>query len=66
MSGLIFNRLHLPLPLDAQAVVRLLARLTQPDSPRPLVFETHADDTGIRYLIGTEPQHLGHLVRLLE
>jgi hypothetical protein len=66
MSGLVFTRLHLPLPLDAQAVVRLLARLTQPDTPRPLVFETRIDDSGIRYLIGTDPQDASRLVRLLE
>lgn len=66
MSGLIFTRLHLPLPLDAQAVVRLLARLTQPDTPRPLVFENRADDTGIHYMVGAEPRHLSRLTRLLE
>lgn len=66
MSDLVFTRLHLPLPLDPQAVVRLLARLIQPDTPRPLVFETHADDSGIRYLGGTAPQNLNRLTRLLE
>lgn len=66
MNGLVFTRLHLPLPLGSQAVARLIARLTQPDTPRPLVFETHADDSGIRYLVGTQQQHVSRLKRLLE
>lgn len=66
MSGLVFTRLHLPLPLDAQAVTRLLARFTQPDTPRPLVFETRADDSGIHYVVGAEPQDISRAVRLLD
>jgi len=66
VSGPTFTRIHLPLPLDSEAVARLLGRLTQSDTPRPLVFETRADDTGIRYLIGTDPTQTSRMVRLLE
>jgi len=66
MSGLTFTRIHLPLPLAPEAVVRLLGRLTQSDAPRPLVFETRADDGGIRYLVGSDPQHASRLSRLLD
>lgn len=66
MSGLVFTRLHLPLPLDPRTVDRLLGRLTKSDTPRPLIFETLADDTGIRYLVGTVHPNVSRLIRLLE
>lgn len=66
MSRLVLTRLHLPVPLDAEPVLRLLARLAQADTPRPLVFETRADDAGIRYLVGTKPEQRARLVRLIE
>lgn len=66
MSRLAFARLHLPVPLEAEPVLRLLARLAQADTPRPLVIETRADDSGIRYLIGTDVEHRSRLSRLIE
>jgi hypothetical protein len=51
---LIFSRIYLPLPLASAHVERLLARLTTSDTPRPLVFETRANDNGIIYLVGHE------------
>lgn len=65
MSGpLNFSRLYLPLPLGADIVTRLLSRLAQPDTPRPLAFETRADDEGIWYLAGTSPDKVQRLARL--
>lgn len=66
MSAATFTRVHLPLPLEAEAVTRLLGRLTQADTPRPLVFETRADDTGIRYLFGSDQTQTSRVKRLLE
>lgn len=66
MSGPTFSRLYLPLPIDHMAVTRLLARLAQPDTPRPLIFETRADESGVRHLIGTDPDHAKRLNVLLE
>lgn len=63
---LVFSRLHLPLPLDSEAVVRLLARLTTSDTPRPLVFETSADEAGISHLVGYHPAATKRLHQLLE
>ena len=65
MNDLVFYRLHLHLPLDPALVTRLLGRLSQSDTPRPLVFETRADDTDIRFLIGTSPEQQHRLTRLL-
>ncbi len=66
MSGLDFIRIHHRLPIDPAAVSRLLGRLSQPDSPRPLVLETRADDAGIRFFVGTSRDRLAHTIRLLE
>jgi hypothetical protein len=67
MSDPIFyRRLYLPLPLDAATAMRLVARLTSPDAPRPAVFETRADDDGVTHLIGSTIERLGHLARLVE
>ena len=60
-----FTRLYLPLPLAPDTVARLLGRLAQPDTPRPLVFETRAGDDGICYLVGTSPENEKRLARLL-
>jgi len=65
MSALTFSRLHLPLPVEQSTVIRLLGRLAQPDAPRPLVFETRADDTGTHYLLGSTPEVLGRTQRLI-
>ena len=64
-AQLTFTRLYVPLPLGLDTVVRLLGRLTQPDTPRPLVFETRAGDDGICYLVGTSPENERRLARLL-
>ena len=63
---IVYRRLYLPLPIDAATVVRLVARLTSPDAPRPAVFETRADDNGLTHLIGSSIERLGHLARLIE
>ncbi len=62
---LLFIRLYLPIPLDADVVARLLARVSQSDTPRPLVFETRAGDSGISYLAGTSRDNTKRLGRLL-
>ena len=64
-ARLTFTRLYLPLPLAPDTVARLLGRLTQPDTPRPLVFETRAGDDDICYLVGTSPENEKRLARLL-
>jgi hypothetical protein len=61
-----YRRLYLPLPLDAATTMRLIARLTSLDAPRPAVFETRADDNGVVHLIGSTIERLGHLTRLVE
>ncbi len=66
MSNLVFSRAHLPIPLDSTAIARLLGRLTQPDTPRPLILETSADDSGVRYLVGTGLTAVSRLNCLLE
>lgn len=65
-ARLSFARLYLPLPLAPDIVTRLLERLTQPDTPRPLIFETRAGDDGICYLAGTSPENEKRLARLLQ
>lgn len=65
-AELTFHRIFLPAPLTMDVVTRLLARLIQPDTPRPLVFESRADDTGIIYLIGTTSDRVAHVAQLLE
>lgn len=63
---IVFRRVYLPLPLEAATAMRLIARLTSPDAPRPAVFETRADDDGVTHLIGSTIDRLGHLARLVE
>jgi hypothetical protein len=63
---IVFSRLHLPQPLDSEAVVRLLARLTTSDTPRPLLFETGADDTGISHIVGYRREAVKRVHQLLE
>ncbi len=60
-----FLRLHLPMPLTADHVGELLARLAQPDAPIPLILETRVTDDGIAYLLGVHPFAAEHLARLL-
>lgn len=64
--SLVFSRLHLPQPLDSQALTRLLARLTTSDTPRPLVFESRADHTGITHLVGYHVEAAQRVRQLLE
>ena len=64
--SLVFSRLHLPQPLVAEEVTRLLARLTTSDTPRPLLFETRAGDSGISHLIGYHPEATKRVHQLLE
>ena len=42
-----FLRLHLPSPLNSDSVGELLARLSQPDAPIPLILETPQQDYDI-------------------
>lgn len=63
--SLTFLRLYLPLPLDLSTATRFLARLAQPDTPRPLIFETRASDDEISYLVGSSHEQSTHLDRLL-
>ena len=65
-NPIVYRRLYLPLPLEAATAMRLIARLTSPDAPRPAVFETRADDDGVSHLIGSTIDRLGHLARLVE
>ena len=56
-TALIFSQIHLPLPLDYRALVEVLERLAIDPHADDIVFETHADSSGIRHLIGaTGPQ----------
>jgi len=64
--SVVFARLHLPTPLEAAQVERLLARLMTSDTPRPLVFETRATDTGVTYLVGSEDPAMMRVRRLIE
>jgi len=47
-----YTRLLPGMELTSAQVQRLLERLSTPESPRPLVFETWAGDDGITYLVG--------------
>lgn len=47
-----YTRLLPGMELTSQQVQRLFERLSTPESPRPLVFETWASDDGIAYLVG--------------
>lgn len=62
---LVFTRIYLPVPLDLLVATRLLTRLSQSDTPRPLIFETRADDDGITFLAGTSSDNVMRLQRLV-
>ncbi|MFW8744751.1 type IV secretory system conjugative DNA transfer family protein [Mesorhizobium japonicum] len=63
---LAFSTLHFRVPLEASHAIRLIGRLARPDVPRPLVFETRADDEGIHYLVGCEPDATTQIAKLIE
>lgn len=64
-DALVFTRLHLPRPLQVEAISSLLSRLMSADVPRPIVFEIHADHSGIAYLLGCATTAGARLKRLL-
>jgi len=47
-----YTRVLPGMELTSAQVQRLIERLSTPESPRPLVFETWADDEGITHLVG--------------
>ncbi|MDT0309663.1 type IV secretory system conjugative DNA transfer family protein [Streptomyces sp. DSM 44917] len=64
-SQLVFSELHLPRPLDAAAVERLLTRLASDrDAPR-VVLEVRADHDGLRHLLACRATDIDALRRLL-
>ncbi|MCC4267331.1 type IV secretory system conjugative DNA transfer family protein [Microbacterium schleiferi] len=65
MPDLHFARLHIPRPLESDAVTALLTRLMSSDVPRPLVFEIHASADGIVHLVGCASAATARLKRLL-
>lgn len=65
MPEFVFTRLHLPRPLDTDAVAPLLTRLMGSDVPRPLIFELHACEDGVVHLLGCAPTAVQRLKRLL-
>jgi hypothetical protein len=61
-----FARLHLPRPLDGDAVLALLGRLAADRQTRHLVFEVRAEGGNhVRYLLGARPADMARLERLL-
>ncbi|MBN9201786.1 MAG: type IV secretory system conjugative DNA transfer family protein [Microbacterium chocolatum] len=64
-DAFVFTRLHLPRPIEPQAVAELLARLTASDVRRPLSFETRAGDDGIQFVLGCTPTSVHQLKHLL-
>lgn len=64
-ADLSFARLHVGLDLTSQQVEQFLTRLMAPGAPRPLVFETWADDAGVRHFIGRSESKRRALTQLL-
>jgi len=64
-SGLQFARLHLPRPLDPDAVLATLGRLAADRQVSRLVFEVRAEGGRTRYLLGARPVDIARLNRLL-
>jgi hypothetical protein len=62
---LAYTRLYLPRPLELDAVIELLGRLSARDVGRPVVFEVRADDAGLQHLLGCAPTSVHQLKRLL-
>lgn len=61
-----FARLHLPRPLDGDAVLALLGRLAADRQTRRLVFEVRAEGGNhVRYLLGARPADMARLEGLL-
>ena len=60
-----FARLHLPRPLDADAVLALLGRLAADRQMARLVFEVRSEGGYVRYLLGARPLDMARLRRLL-
>ncbi|MEU8717550.1 type IV secretory system conjugative DNA transfer family protein [Streptomyces sp. NPDC048663] len=64
-KGLLFARLHLPRPLDADAVLNTLGRLAADRQTARLVWEIRAEGGHIRHLVGGRPVDIARLARLL-
>lgn len=60
-----FARLHLPRPLEADAVLVCLSRLAADRQLRRLVLEVHADGGQLSYVVGARPVDLTRLERVL-
>lgn len=61
---LVFTRLHLPRPLDADTLTALLQRLAGGDIPRPLAFEVQATADGLAWNLGCPETATERLKRL--
>jgi hypothetical protein len=61
-SGVIYSRLHLPLPLNGDDVLAFLTRLAADETRGPIVFEVRADDQGLAHLVGARNADI-HTVR---
>ncbi|MEY9838579.1 type IV secretory system conjugative DNA transfer family protein [Streptacidiphilus sp. EB103A] len=63
--GIQFVRLHLPRPLDADAVLAFLGRLAADRQTARLVFEVRAEGGQTRHLLGARAVDMARLGRLL-
>lgn len=62
---LVFARLHLPRPLDVEAVIALLGRLAADRQLGRLILEARSEGGKVRYLLGArsaDVRRLGHLL----
>jgi hypothetical protein len=62
---LVFSGLHLPRPLEVEAVTRFLSRLAADRAAPRVVLELRADQAGVRYLLGCRPTDVHGLRQLL-
>lgn len=64
-AALQFARLHLPRPLDTDAVLALFNRLAADRQMTQLVLEVRSEGAHVRYLLGARPVDMARLDRLL-
>jgi hypothetical protein len=62
---LVFSGLHLPRPLETEAVARFLGRLAADRAAPRVVLELRADPAGVRHLLGCRPIDVHGLRQLL-
>jgi hypothetical protein len=64
--GIVWGRLHLPRPLDADAVLAFLGRLAADRQAGRLILELRAESGSyVRYLLGARPADMARLEKLL-